>query len=110
MKHIAIPSTLGQLSELMVLDLDYNAIGGSIPQEIAKAMNLQMIDLNDNNLVGSIDVLASLPILRFIDVHSTGISGTIPSSLGGLSQLGENYISSRSKGGFCNRWLDSSFF
>lgn len=105
-----IPSTLGQLSELMVLDLDYNAIGGSIPQEIAKAMNLQMIDLNDNNLVGSIDVLASLPILRFIDVHSTGISGTIPSSLGGLSQLGENYISSRSKGGFCNRWLDSSFF
>ena len=51
-----------------------------------------MVDLNDNNLIGNIDVLASLPVLRFIDVHSTGISGTIPPSLGGLSQLGEYFV------------------
>jgi len=84
-----IPSTLGQLSKLVVLDLDYNAIKGSIPDEISMATDLQMIDLNDNELVGNIDMLASLPVLRFIDVHSTAISGTIPPSLGGLSQLGE---------------------
>ena len=82
-----IPSSIGQMTELEVLDLDYNELSGSLPQELAGAKSLSMIDLNGNNITGSIQVLSELPNLRFIAVHSTLVSGVVPSEMGDLGEL-----------------------
>ena len=84
-----IPAKLGLLSDLEVLDLDYNVLTGVIPEQLALASKLQMIDVNDNLIDGGINVLANLPSLRFIDVHSTSVSGTISPDFAGLAQLSE---------------------
>ena len=65
--HGSLPSELGQLSNLVYLDLQNNAITGELPSELGDLINLDYLGLSSNQL-----------------------QGTIPRSLGRLRSVGKS--------------------
>src|SRR6266498_288399 len=85
-----IPSSIGNLTNLEVLDFYENQLSGSIPSTIGNLVNLQDLALGSNQLSGSIhSSIGNLINLQRLDLHSNQLSGTIPSSIGNLVNLYE---------------------
>ncbi|WJX75016.1 hypothetical protein P8452_58598 [Trifolium repens] len=77
-----IPRSVGALQNLIYgLNLSSNGLIGDIPVEIGKLKTLQMLDLSQNNLTGSIQVLDELPSLVQINISYNYFQGLIPKSL-----------------------------
>ncbi|XP_058751867.1 receptor-like protein kinase [Vicia villosa] len=77
-----IPNSVGTLQNLIYgLNLSSNGLIGDIPVEIGKLKSLQMIDLSQNNLTGSIQVLDELPSLVEINLSNNSFQGSIPKML-----------------------------
>lgn len=83
-----VPSFLTNLSSLTSLDLGNCGLQGSIPQNIFRLPNLQNLILSYNKNLTSVfpKVNWSSP-LRFMDLYGCNFMGSIPASLGNLSQL-----------------------
>ncbi|MBI9054120.1 MAG: leucine-rich repeat domain-containing protein [Bacteroidales bacterium] len=70
------------------IDLDNNNLIGSIPSEIGSVSTLQILILNGNNLTGSIpSELGNLPLLSYLGLYDTQLSGSIPAELGNATTL-----------------------
>lgn len=71
------------------LDLDFNALSGSIPIEIGLMTQLTLLSLHGrNHLLGSIpSQIGSLAQLRLLSLNSNQLAGSIPPELGMLTQL-----------------------
>ena len=83
-----IPLELSYLSELEDLGLAKNSLTGSIPPELGNMSNLVSLELLENSLTGSIPVeLASLSKLNTLHLADNSLSGSIPPELGNLSNL-----------------------
>ena len=83
-----IPPELGNLSNLSVLHLWENDLSGEIPAELGNLSNLTVLDLPGNELSGEIPVeLGNLSNLEFLSLSRNELSGEIPSELGNLSNL-----------------------
>ena len=97
-----IPSTIGMLTALKILNLPYQSISLTIPSEIGLISSLSILQLQGNDLTGtipsSIGQLSALQILHLdnnvdaysaatIPVSGPGLRGTIPSSISKLSNL-----------------------
>ena len=118
-----IPPEIGQLVNLVSLNLSYTLVSGEIPPEIGNLVNLEMLNLDRNYLTGAIpseigqltnlDTLklgynqfTSIPIeisnlenLRYFRLTDNEISGDLPSEIGELVnlrdlELGSNQITS----------------
>jgi Leucine-rich repeat (LRR) protein len=64
------------------LDLNNNAISGSLPPALALPANLTVLDLRANKLEGTIPAGLRLPAgLRRLHLGFNGLSGTVPESL-----------------------------
>ncbi|GJN39200.1 hypothetical protein PR202_gb28302 [Eleusine coracana subsp. coracana] len=75
----AIPSAVGRLKTLQVLDVSYNNISGSIPPEIGGLARLQILDLRRNRLTGTIpQELKQLNFLAVFNVAYNDLEGPIP--------------------------------
>ncbi|KAK3004794.1 hypothetical protein RJ639_019927 [Escallonia herrerae] len=75
-----IPTAIGQLKFLHVLDLSNNNFSGIIPYQISYLRNLEKLDLSRNNLSGQIPVsLRSLHFLSSFSVAHNALEGMIPS-------------------------------
>ncbi|KAK8335002.1 hypothetical protein V6Z11_A09G025700 [Gossypium hirsutum] len=83
-----VPSTLGNLTNLDLLDLSFNQITGAIPREIGNLKNLSELKLSKNKLNGSIPLsIFNLSRLSLFYLDSNLLEGYIPSSLGKLTKL-----------------------
>lgn len=83
-----ISTKLGNLSELVRLDLNGNKLSGSIPAELGNLSNLNYLRLNSNQLTGNIPVeLGNLSNLNYLILNSNQLTGNIPIELTNLSNL-----------------------
>jgi len=84
----SIPPRLGQLTNVTWLRLETNQLSGPIPPELGNMVTLQSLYLSGNELSGSIPPeLGKLPDLLKLYLGETELSGEIPSELGNLSTL-----------------------
>ncbi|CAL9049297.1 unnamed protein product [Musa banksii] len=98
-----IPNTIGRLHSLEYLDISNNNLSGQIPRTMGGLCNLTMIDLSQNNIGGELTNLfdglsacTQWTSLLSLYVQHNHLSGTIPSSMGRVSQLQDLYLSSNS--------------
>jgi len=86
----AIPSELGNITDLVYLQLHNNQLSGSIPLELGNLSNAQDIILSNNQLTGSIPIeLGSLSSVTRFRLNLNQLTGSIPVELGNLSTLTE---------------------
>ncbi|VAH65333.1 unnamed protein product [Triticum turgidum subsp. durum] len=83
-----LSNSIGQLSELVYLDLSYNiGIGGPLPDAIGNLKKLKTLILAGCSFTGGIQELGNLPQLLFLALNSNNFTGGIPPSFGLLSNL-----------------------
>ncbi|XP_019191168.1 PREDICTED: probable LRR receptor-like serine/threonine-protein kinase At3g47570 isoform X2 [Ipomoea nil] len=83
-----IPPEIGNLHKLQILYLNNNSLNGFIPSNISACKNLKTLALAYNNLVGNVPPeLGTLTNLEFFDFTHNNLTGKIPQPLGNLSLL-----------------------
>ncbi|KAL3621317.1 hypothetical protein CASFOL_036229 [Castilleja foliolosa] len=86
--HGTIPSSIGELRALELLNMSYSSISGEIPSEIGELRELRVLGLAGNNISGKIPVsLGDLRFLTKIDMSKNNLVGNIPKSLGNIQSL-----------------------
>ncbi|XP_030952704.1 MDIS1-interacting receptor like kinase 2-like isoform X1 [Quercus lobata] len=94
-----LPHTLVCWTNLNLLSLASNQINGSIPLEIGELRELRHLDLYNNSLTGSIPLeIWNLTKLVFLDLGLNNLIGSIPLEIRNLTKLefldlSSNYIS-----------------
>ncbi|RCV26888.1 hypothetical protein SETIT_5G281400v2 [Setaria italica] len=93
----SIPSTLANLSNMLVISLGGNNLSGKIPTTISAMKNLQELNLSSNSLSGTIPAeISRLTSLVYLNLGGNKLSGSIPSSVSSLSQLQDMTLSQNS--------------
>ncbi|XVF23055.1 hypothetical protein REPUB_Repub13aG0004900 [Reevesia pubescens] len=84
----SVPMTIGGLRNIQFLDLSANKLQGSIPENICGLKRLYELKLSFNKLHGSIlECLGSLTSLRHLHLGSNKLSSAIPSTLWSLKDI-----------------------
>jgi Leucine-rich repeat (LRR) protein len=86
----AIPTMIGNLSQLKKLNLNANKFSGLLPVEIGNLSLLYYLDLGavTGNLSGSLpDEIGNLSHLQYLNIGGNKFSGSLPVEIGNLSQL-----------------------
>ena len=74
-----IPSEIGDLINVITINLDNNQLTGEIPSSIGNLTNLEWLFLNDNQLTGEIpSELGNLINLNYFRLDDNQLSGVIP--------------------------------
>ena len=83
-----IPPELGNLTNLLGLELSFNELTGPIPSELGNLINLLTLSSYSNELTGSIpSALGNLVNLSYLSLGSNQLTGSIPIELGNLINL-----------------------
>eukprot|EP01018_Ginkgo_biloba_P008528 Gb_21974 [translate_table: standard] len=83
-----IPQQIGNLTNLIFLNLSENLFSGTIPSELKGLQKLERLFLANNKLDGGIpSEIGELKYLGLLDLGQNMLSGSIPDSLERLSQL-----------------------
>ncbi len=84
----SLPNSIGQLTNLEILELSFNKLEGSIPTELGKLSKLKILAFNGNYLTGSIPTsLGKLSNLTQLHLSSNKLSGQLPESIANLDYL-----------------------
>ncbi|XP_057799488.1 receptor kinase-like protein Xa21 [Salvia miltiorrhiza] len=96
-----IPLTISHLHQLQGLYLFDNMLGGSIPHAICDLFSLDTLFMSQNQFSGPIPkCLGNVSSLRNLNLDSNILNSSIPSSLWGLKDLNSLDLSSNSLNGF----------
>mmetsp|Transcript_7755 Transcript_7755/g.11455 ORF Transcript_7755/g.11455 Transcript_7755/m.11455 type:complete len:922 (+) Transcript_7755:242-3007(+) len=88
----AIPSGIGALTSLQILDLSYTSFTSSIPTEIGLLEELEYLSFRNINKQGKISSMLPteiglLRLLEHVDIAYNEVTGTIPSEIGTLESI-----------------------
>ncbi|MEQ8926224.1 MAG: hypothetical protein RLO81_10455, partial [Fulvivirga sp.] len=85
----SLPSTIGNLTSLIALDISGNQLTGTIPNEVGNMTALETFNLRENQLSGDLpDAVWQLPNIRIVQVdYNSELSVTLPANLTSLTQL-----------------------
>ncbi|MED6219256.1 hypothetical protein PIB30_034076 [Stylosanthes scabra] len=82
------------LKLVVIMDLSENNLVGSIPKGITLLNGLHSLNLSHNHLIGEIpSMIGDMKSLESFDVSSNQLSGTIPSSMSALTSLSQLNLS-----------------
>ena len=83
-----LPSSMGNLSSLIALQMPSCSLSGSIPSSIGNLSNLIYLDLSNNILVGHIpSSIGNLIQLAFVDLYGNTLAGSIPFGLANMTKM-----------------------
>ncbi|CAM9769549.1 unnamed protein product [Pylaiella littoralis] len=83
-----IPSTLGRLTHLTELDLNFNGLSGTIPSELSTARALEVLCLAHNGLTGPVpQSFGSLTKLKVLNISNNKVTGPLPQGIESLTSL-----------------------
>ncbi|KAL6654676.1 hypothetical protein ACP70R_008141 [Stipagrostis hirtigluma subsp. patula] len=96
-----IPQSIGNLERLSELYLQNNNLSGSIPPSLAGCKNLVMLNLSHNGFRGSIpfELLSIYSLSKGLDLSYNRLTGSVPSNIGDLINLGSLYMSNNQLSG-----------
>ena len=84
----SIPHEIGNLKNLMRLNISQSGIGGEIPVELGQCEELLQFMAFKCNLSGTLPDIWDMPKLQTVMVHTNpGLTGTLPASLGKLKKI-----------------------
>ncbi|KAJ3329172.1 hypothetical protein HDU76_008468 [Blyttiomyces sp. JEL0837] len=88
-----LPASLGNITTLLSLILEYNQITGPIPDSLANLVNLEYLSLRGNSISNTIpDIFGNMPNLLEIDLSYNELRGPLPQSLETCSKLRYIYL------------------
>ena len=126
-----ICGSLAGLNQLRVLNFSHNFLQGSLPDELFSLPNVEIIDINNNAFVGSINnkgmctISTKIRVLNFSDNYFSGgvpkdlanctslqhlsfdeniLSGSLPESLFQLKNLSKLNLQGNSLSGSLSKW------
>uniref|UniRef100_M8ASX6 LRR receptor-like serine/threonine-protein kinase ERL1 n=1 Tax=Aegilops tauschii TaxID=37682 RepID=M8ASX6_AEGTA len=83
-----IPTVIGLMQALAVLDLSLNQLSGPIPSILGNLTYTEKLDLNDNKLTGLIPPeLGKLTALYDLNLANNELEGTIPDNISSCTSL-----------------------
>jgi hypothetical protein len=92
-----LPSDLASAVQLENLSLNGNSLTGTVP-DLSKLTSLQVVDLHINKLTGPLPNITSIGI-SYIMLNRNGFTGTIPSSWSALTNVSTLDLTSNKLGG-----------
>lgn len=104
-----IPKWIGNLRNLVRLDISLNHFRGEFPSELIKLGKLRSVAVHHNMLGGTIPPeIGDLHELRRLILNDNQLSGLIPEELGSLSSLRHLNLSNNSFSGNVPGWISTS--
>jgi hypothetical protein len=94
-----IPTEVGRLTNLRVLDLDFNDLTGTLSTELLSLSSLTQLDVNNNRLSGSINGIGNFPDMAWLQLSSNLFTGTVPVAVGNYLSLSAFTLHGTSIGG-----------
>lgn len=83
-----LPSSIGNLNNLTILDLGKNNFTGLIPESIGNFTELTELNLHSNHFEGDLPTnLYSLSLLEYLDLSENRLHGIIPDDFYNLTKL-----------------------
>jgi hypothetical protein len=82
-----IPASLGSLKNLTYLDIDNNQLTGAIPAQLGGATKLNTLSLEENQLTSVPGEIGNLELLQRLDLSDNPLSNNIPANFWTLANL-----------------------
>ncbi|TYI87729.1 hypothetical protein E1A91_D04G156100v1 [Gossypium mustelinum] len=86
----SLPSNIGNyLSYTIFFSVSSNGLTGAIPKSICEAVNLLVLDLSNNSLSGSIPkcLIGQMDLLGVLNLRGNNLSGQIPNAFSGKCSI-----------------------
>ncbi len=88
-----IPTKIGNLVNLQILDLENNFLTGNIPQEVGDLIQLTYLDFHNNKLSGGIPTnLNKLTNLEEVFLFENALTGSIPNNWANINSLKRLFV------------------